>query len=86
MVLDMGQPIRILDVAQRLIDESHRPTLRSSSPACGQARARRGAVQRTGERPAEYPPADQQGGGAGDDPWQLRIIDCVTKKNQLGDG
>ena len=24
MVLDMGEPIRIVDVAQRLIDESHR--------------------------------------------------------------
>ena len=39
LVLDMGEPVRILDVARRLIDESGQRASRSSSPGSGRARS-----------------------------------------------
>jgi len=76
MVLDMGQPIRILDVAQRLIDESHRTDIEIKFTGL-----------RSGEKldevlfsalesgqPSAHPLISKVAVPA-IDPWQLRIID-----------
>ena len=76
MVLDMGQPIRILDVAQRLIDESHRTDIEIKFTGL-----------RSGEKldevlfsalesgqPSAHPLISKVAVPA-IDPWQLRVID-----------
>ena len=39
MILDMGQPVKIVDVARQLIDAVRARTSRSSTPACARARS-----------------------------------------------
>ncbi len=87
LVLDMGSPIRILDVAKRLIAQNRARTSRSSSPGCGQwGEAPRGAVLRAGRNalsPTSHPSSPTRP-GATDPARSSRVLDGSLAALELG--